>query len=238
MAATNTAPDMEPFVYTFVEYARDSLAQKLLALISLTPIFLMVSYATLIVSRRDLHTLALLCGQLLNEAVNTLSKHALGVARPHPALHPRFNAASPYAMPSDHAQFVFFLAAYVALWSTRRWLVGAGWRLALVCVTFVWACVVSVSRVNLRYHTTAQVVAGAVLGAACGVSWFYFTERSLRPRFSEIANTALARALLIRDCTHVNVITEEYRAVARAEGAVTRRDAHSLHSRSARDADV
>ena len=238
-ASTALRGELEPFVYTFVEYVSGSAFQKLLALISLSPIFVMVSYATLLVSRRDLHTLTLLCGQLVNEAVNTALKHALGVARPFPALHAAFNAASPYAMPSDHAQFVFFLAAYVALWSSRRWLVGAAWRLALVSVAFAWACAVSVSRVVLRYHTVSQIVAGAVIGAVGGAAWFHFTERVLRPRFSGIANAPFARALLIRDCTHVNVIVEEYRAVARAEGAATRRDAHGSHSRGgARDADV
>ena len=42
------------------------LVDWLLALVSLLPVFLMVMYATLCISTRNLHTIAAVVGQLLN----------------------------------------------------------------------------------------------------------------------------------------------------------------------------
>ena len=206
---------VDPFVYSFVEYPRGSIIGQFLALVSLFPIFALSAYAVCLVSRRDLHTITLLAGQVANEAINHVLKYALVVGRIQPSVHPRFDALSPYAFPSDHAQFTAFLAVYILLWAPRRWLVARHLRLAACATGFAVCILVSISRVWLRYHTIAQIAAGLIVGATCGAAWFFVTEAALRPHFSKLAQHPLATWLLLRDCTNVNVLASEYKAVSR-----------------------
>lgn len=208
-------PEQDPFVYSFVEYPRGSLVGQFLALVSLFPIFVLSAYAVLLVSRRDLHTLVLLVGQVANEAVNHVLKYAFRTPRMQPSVHPRFDAMSPYAFPSDHAQLTAFLAVYFLLWAPRRWLVQQAWKQLASAAGLALCALVSVSRVYLHYHTTTQVIAGLAIGSACGAAWFVVTELALRPHFAQMARHPFATWLLIRDCTHVNVIAAEYKAVDR-----------------------
>jgi dolichyldiphosphatase len=210
-----TAMDQDAFVYSFVEYPRGSIFGQCLALVSLFPIFILSAYAVLLLSRRDLHTFTLLVGQVANEAVNHVLKYALREPRLQPSVHPQFDAMSPYAFPSDHAQFTAFLAVYVLLWAPRRWLVSRIWRQLASSAGLASCALVSVSRVWLHYHTITQVAAGLAIGAALGTLWFFFTEAALRPQFAQVARHPLATSLLIRDCTHVNVIAAEYKAASR-----------------------
>ncbi|KAA0170702.1 hypothetical protein FNF28_01246 [Cafeteria roenbergensis] len=172
--------DLEPFKFTHVVYQKGDLLGKLMALLSLAPIFIMVSYATLVASRRDLRTISLVVGQLLNELLNTALKH--WIKQPRPVALVRFHLGS-YGMPSDHAQFMFFAAAYVLLFASLRWgqplYARAGWCLAAVC----FAAAVALSRVYLMYHTPEQILVGALVGSVAGVAWFAVTEALLQPSF-------------------------------------------------------
>lgn len=201
-----------PLSLLHVEYEAGDALGKLLALVSQAPIFVMVAYATLIASRRDLGTASLALGQLLNEALNYALKHAL--REPRPASTP--GHAPEFGMPSNHAQFAGFAAAAVALWAARRWRVGARWRALAAAAAAAGAAAVCASRLYLGYHTRAQVAAGAAVGAAAGAAWHAFTEAALRPRFAALAATRAARWALVRDCSDVNVIEAEYAAVAGA----------------------
>ena len=211
-------PALIPFVYSYVELSRGSgAAGFILALASLAPVAVLVSLCTLLASRRDLATAALLAGQIVNEALNHALKYAARVPRPTPSLHPAFDEQSPYAWPSDHAQFAAFTAAYICRWAPRRWAVGARAHAATRAAALAAAALVCASRVALGYHTRAQVAAGAAVGAAAGALWFEFVEAALRPRFAALAATPLARALLIRDATHVrDVLAVEYAATLAA----------------------
>jgi dolichyldiphosphatase len=202
---------LRPFTLTFFEYQDGDPLGWLCALLSCAPIFAVVGVSTLIASRRDLATISLFLGQLLNEALNAVLKRAL--RQPRPPSHLR-HSANDYGMPSAHAQFCFFLAVYLALWAYRHWHVGSAWR-GLVVVAFVCGGVaVTYSRVYLKYHSVSQVLAGVTCGAACGAAWFAFVEAWLRPRFPTLARSRLGRALWLRDCTHVHTLLVEYCAVA------------------------
>lgn len=126
-------------------------------------------------------------------------------------------SAHGFGMPSNHAQFVAFGAAYVLLFVTRRCKGAPTWErllAAVVAVALAGAC--AASRVYLGYHTTEQVLVGLVVGAGCGGAWFAFTEAVLVRRFADWADTALARALRMRDCSWLpDVIEAEWRAARR-----------------------
>ncbi|XP_015266892.1 PREDICTED: dolichyldiphosphatase 1 isoform X1 [Gekko japonicus] len=67
---------------THVEYPAGDLTGRLLAYVSLGPIFIIVGFVTLIVFKRELHTISFLGGLLLNEGVNWLIKNIVRETRP------------------------------------------------------------------------------------------------------------------------------------------------------------
>lgn len=100
---------------------------KFLALVTLTPYAIASGFLTLILFRRDLHTVRLstvvdvivslfadflqitfLVGVLCSEVLNFFLKNAICEDRP---ITRPYNIG--YGMPSSHAQFVWFFATYV-----------------------------------------------------------------------------------------------------------------------------
>lgn len=201
-----------PFSTTCVFYRSGDPFGEVVALVSLTPIFLMVVYATLLASRRDLATAALLVGQLLNELLNHALKKHIKEARPDG--YDKWNTM--YGMPSNHSQFMAFLAGYVSLWALRRWNVRAGFQWLVVAGVHAGSALVMMSRCYLKYHTWQQVAAGYAVGVIAGAAWFAIVEQWIRPLFPWIASWEVSKLLLVRDCTTVNVIEVEYDAVTRA----------------------
>ncbi|KAI8355150.1 hypothetical protein BD560DRAFT_455975 [Blakeslea trispora] len=78
----------------------------LLAYITLAPIAILVFYASVIVSRREVAGILMLMGQLLNEGLNYLLKEHIAQDRPHDHL------GDGYGMPSSHAQFICVYLGY------------------------------------------------------------------------------------------------------------------------------
>lgn len=220
-----------PFSFTHVMYdARDPVG-KLMALLSLSPVFVCVAYATLLLSRRDLHVATLALGQLLNEVFNYVLKRLLRQPRPDGFSQLHLHAPK-YGMPSNHAQFMGFLAGYVALWALLRWRASAT-RIVhshhhhitssvekALFVAGVWTltALVSFGRVYLGYHTPVQVVVGLAVGAVTAGLWFTTVELLMRPHFSRVAAWPLAVVLRVRDCSHVDTLAVEYVAVSRSKG--------------------
>lgn len=207
-------PALRDFSLTHVEYTAGDPFGFPLALVTLTPVFAMVAYATLLVSRRDLGTAAMVAGQLGNEVLNYALKHALQHPRPDTA-----SGSSPaYGMPSNHAQFMGFLAGYAAAWAGVCWRVRPAWRGAVVACAHACGLAVCFSRWYLGYHTPAQVGVGYAVGCGVGVAWFGVVQAVLRPWvFPGVAATAAARWLLVRDCTHAgDVLALEYEATVGA----------------------
>ena len=65
-----------------VHYMSGDNAGKLLAFATLTPVFLVVAYASVIVARRETVLVYMLLGQLLNELLNALLKKWIQEPRP------------------------------------------------------------------------------------------------------------------------------------------------------------
>lgn len=171
--------------------------------------FIIVMMTTLLVSRRDLASAALLLGQLLNEVLNYLLKNTIKAPRPS-ELH---QFAPKFGMPSNHGQFMGFFAAYILFWAIKHWRTHALQKWFFVLGTQGLAAAVCVSRVYLLYHSWSQVAVGYAVGAAAGFAYFIFVEACLRPAFPFIASWTLCRWLRIRDLTLVeDAIDVEYRA--------------------------
>ena len=200
----------KPFSLTFVTYQPGDHIGQACAILALAPIFIIVSYATLLISRREAHLVFILAGQLLNLVLNAVLKAIINQPRPAGSDHP-----GP-GMPSDHSQFMAYWACYGVLFllvHVKR--VGrSGWRPALAAGMLALAAAVAASRVYLGYHTLEQVLAGLVVGSAVAVVWFVLYASIVRPRIGGWVSHPVCRYFMVRDCSHLeDIVAFEYEAV-------------------------
>uniref|UniRef100_A0A3Q3GJW7 Dolichyldiphosphatase 1 n=1 Tax=Labrus bergylta TaxID=56723 RepID=A0A3Q3GJW7_9LABR len=78
-------PQWRSISLTHVEFPEGDLTGNVLAYISLLPIAILVGFVTLIVFKRELHTISFFGGLILNEGVNWLLKNILREPGPHAA---------------------------------------------------------------------------------------------------------------------------------------------------------
>ncbi|XP_014664444.1 PREDICTED: dolichyldiphosphatase 1-like isoform X2 [Priapulus caudatus] len=187
----------------------------LLAWICLLPLALLVGFVTLILFRRDLHTLSFFVGQLCCEVVGFVLKNIIQESRP--SFHNHGTTFTHYGMPSSHSQFMWFFATYtlfflfVRLRRTGNFVTDTVWRAGIVVVVFLAAFLVSYGRVHLLYHTSQQVFWGAVLGILLAIIWFAVVMLVLTPLFPTVASWPVSEFLMIRDSTLIpNVMWFEY----------------------------
>ncbi|ETV88154.1 hypothetical protein, variant 1 [Aphanomyces astaci] len=176
----------KPFSLTWVMYDVDDPLGQLLALVTLSPVFIMVMYATLLVFQRDLHIAFLLLGQLLNEVFNQILKRTIDQKRPDGA---------------DMEDAVLYTSNRMS--KRREW----EHKVAIVGVVAL-ALLVFVSRIRLGYHSVAQVVVGATVGTGTGILWYIFMENLAVPLFPWIASWEVCQRLYIRDCSHIPDLVE------------------------------
>ncbi|CAO1631515.1 unnamed protein product [Sympodiomycopsis kandeliae] len=182
--SASSAVDPSRFValgLTHVQYdAQDSLA-KLLALVTLSPIFLLCSYATIVLYRRELTFLNALVGQLGCEGVNWGLKRLIRQPRPHSDL------GKGYGMPSSHSQFLgFFCAFFLAHFylhhpnkAVPTTLVNTMRRFEHMCAMMGIVGITALtcySRYHLAYHSPAQILVGLTIGLFIGFCYYYLTE--------------------------------------------------------------
>lgn len=207
------------FSLTYVEYPEDDLLGKVLAILSLTPLVVVIVHLTVFAVQRDLHTLFYGLGTILNGVLNYLLKHTLQEPRPN---IPNGEERVPtklwerYGMPSSHSQFMWFVSVYMVLFVTLRLhhqhkLLETVTKSA-VCLGYVsMAATVSYGRIYLHYHTPAQVYWGAAIGGGMAVLWFALTQCIFTPVFSWLASTWVSESLMIRDYTDIpNVVWFDY----------------------------
>jgi dolichyldiphosphatase len=115
--------EMQSLSLTHVQYESGSLLGKLLAFSSLIPIFLVVSFVTLVSFNRDLASIYFFVGQLVNEGFNFGLKRLIKQPRPSGIVKLTslmVDIGTGYGMPSSHAQFVSFFAIYSILYLYKR----------------------------------------------------------------------------------------------------------------------
>jgi len=213
--SNNFQPDIRwrSLSLTHVEYPDGDLLGKVLAYFSLLPQAIIIGFVTLILFRRDLHTITFFIGMVFNELINTVLKYIIKQPRPIS----RDNNYNEYGMPSSHSQFVWFFSIYMFLfiWIRLQHITNTKsvWFsktiVSLGC--FAAALIVTVSRIYLLYHTVSQVAVGALIGSLLGLLWFLLTNYVFTPWFQTVASWWLCEWLLIRDQTLIpNVVWFEY----------------------------
>ncbi|XP_016325766.1 dolichyldiphosphatase 1 [Sinocyclocheilus anshuiensis] len=214
-------PGWRSISLTHVEYPAGDLTGQVLACMSLLPIAVLIGFVTLIVFKRELHTISFFGGLIMNEGLNWLLKHILQEPRPCGG---HSSVTTEYGMPSSHSQFIWFFVVYFFLFLYLRMhqtnnarCVELLWRHILSIILLAVALFVSYSRVYLLYHTWSQVIYGGVAGMVMGVVWFFITQEVLTPLFPKIAAWPISEFFLVRDTSLIpNILWFEY-TVTRSE---------------------
>ncbi|CAG9862955.1 unnamed protein product [Phyllotreta striolata] len=222
-----------PLTLTLVEYPKDDLFGKFLALISLAPFGIGSGFIALILFRRDLHTITFFLGTIVSELLNYILKHIICEARPLR----REGVHVEYGMPSSHAQFVWFFATYVIYFvyirlqhMNNNTIIQSLTKFLILSASISMAVLVSISRVYLEYHSLSQVLYGALLGVLFATLWFALTYLVLAPSFPQVVSWKISELLLLRDTTLIpNVLWFEY-TNARSEVRARRKKLVSMKS--------
>uniref|UniRef100_A0A8C2FTI4 Dolichyldiphosphatase n=1 Tax=Cyprinus carpio TaxID=7962 RepID=A0A8C2FTI4_CYPCA len=198
---------------THVEYPAGDLTGQVLACMSLLPIAILIGFVTLIVFKRELHTISFFGGLIMNEGLNWLLKHILQEPRPCGG---HSSVTTEYGMPSNFLIFIYNIILKMHQTNNAR-CVELLWRHILSIVLLAVALSVSYSRVYLLYHTWSQVIYGGVAGMVMGVVWFFITQELLTPLFPKIAAWPISEFFLVRDTSLIpNILWFEY-TVTRSE---------------------
>jgi len=117
-SALSPLPPLKSFALTHILYDPSHPLSIPFTLLSLTPIFLFVSYFTLIIFERRLTVLGLAAGSVLNEILSLGLKRVLKGERPYVGFG---EVGDGYGMPSSHSQAAGFLVA----WGVGYWLTAS-----------------------------------------------------------------------------------------------------------------
>jgi len=226
--------DWVPFALTHVEFPRGDLIGKIFAIASLMPMAVIAGFITLILFRRDLHTITFFAGFLFNEVLNMILKYTIRQSRP---MH-RNVQYTEFGMPSSHSQNMWFFAVYSVLFVVFRLHRFPGknaihnivQKLGIILTVILVASLVAYSRIYLLYHTWAQILWGAFMGSLFAGIWFATTHLVLAPRFQEVVSWPICEYFLIRDTSLIpNILWFEY-ANARQESRNRARKMASMKS--------
>ncbi len=80
-------------------------------------------------------------------------------------------AGGEYGFVSSHASNAFAVAGFTALFFKRRW---------FTYLIFIWAIIISYSRIYLGVHYPLDVICGGMLGLSIGVFIYYFEHWGYR----------------------------------------------------------
>ncbi|CAM9425483.1 unnamed protein product [Sphacelaria rigidula] len=194
-------PCDEEYAYlslTVARYAKDDPLGKLMALVTLSPIYLAVAYVTLVAVRRDLQTFILAVGHLCDLVVNKCLKNWFAEARPLGCVN------TGHGMPSNHTQYMFFFTSFAMWYLWGRVSYCTAEKVGLTSAVAGWAAIVGYSRMYLQCHTLKQVAVGAIVGSVTGTLWYMVYTNILAPICPVVAKWPISRALFVKDYSQVS----------------------------------
>ncbi|XP_071694048.1 lipid phosphate phosphatase epsilon 1, chloroplastic-like [Rutidosis leptorrhynchoides] len=136
------------------------------------------SFGGFVLLRHDALALWAATGAVLNVLLSVTLKQVLKQERPVSDVNSRDGLSSShaqYGMPSSHAQSIFFMVVFFIQWVVKSQGLNGGTAILNMFVLalgsyFSWL------RSFLRYHTTSQVIVGAVVGSIFSVLWLWTWE--------------------------------------------------------------
>ncbi|KAF9447725.1 PAP2-domain-containing protein [Macrolepiota fuliginosa MF-IS2] len=159
---------------THVLYDDDSILSLGFALVTLSPVLLMASYAALAVQTREYLVIVMWAGQFFGEVLNYAIKRVVKQDRPIQSI------GNGYGFPSSHSQYMAYFATFLTCHlffkhrfaSTGSKIFDQLWRLVVYAGLLAWAGVVAYSRHHLGYHSWYQIIWGLGIGSVLGISLY------------------------------------------------------------------
>eukprot|EP00164_Ancoracysta_twista_P006139 GFYU01008491.1.p1 GENE.GFYU01008491.1~~GFYU01008491.1.p1 ORF type:complete len:218 (-),score=23.27 GFYU01008491.1:51-704(-) len=197
----------EALSLTLFLYEQGDKVGKAMAWVSLLPILIGFGFGMHFLFVRDINSIITLAGVICSTAFNVVLKNALKEPRPEGC------ERHDYGLPSDHAQFTFFVATVFMMSLLRRQLPKHRASNAVKILAMYGVCVlVAFSRVYLRYHTEKQVLLGGTLGIIIGVIWYYFTV-AIHPMVKVVLEFGICKYFHIMDNSDLpDVVEHNYQA--------------------------
>jgi dolichyldiphosphatase len=198
-------PPLASLSLTHVHYNPEDSLSYISAYLALVPQALVITYAALIWSTREIEILLMFAGQMGCEGLNWILKRWIKEDRPTRTLWLHASRSfqfvkqmlnvryvemlgKGYGMPSSHAQFVAYFSTFLVLFmllrhdplnhphASRTHEPIPFWHRGLISVAaIICAAAVALSRVYLNYHRPLQVYVGVATGVSCAVAWFIIT---------------------------------------------------------------
>ncbi|KAF5316627.1 hypothetical protein D9619_006675 [Psilocybe cf. subviscida] len=171
---------------THVLYDDSSYLSLGLALVTLSPILLMASYAALAVQTREFIIIVMWAGQLVGELLNWVLKHAIKQERPIAWLvSSAALSVSLHLVRGIHLHSQPFMLGSLRLLckklmhrfaSTGSPILDSLFRLVIYIALAGWTGIVAYSRYYLGYHNPNQIYWGLAIGASLGVPLYIAVE--------------------------------------------------------------
>ncbi|KAJ7547231.1 hypothetical protein O6H91_08G075900 [Diphasiastrum complanatum] len=201
---------MKAVAVAHVKYEEGDGFGHLMAWASLFPLLILAGFVSLIIFRRELQTITFFMGIIISGICSEHIKSEVKQARPLTC--EVLEMCDSHGWPSNHSQFMTFFSIYITYMALFKWSFSDSFtRGFTIACPWPFAIATMYSRIYLGYHTTSQVVAGFCAGLIMGSLWFLTVNMLIAPLFPSIENTRLARALYIRDSSHIpNVMLFEY----------------------------
>ncbi|RLN46050.1 hypothetical protein BBJ29_003382 [Phytophthora kernoviae] len=189
---------LKAFELTWVMYDPTDRFGVIMALFTLSPVFVTLMHVTLVAFQRDLDSVSMFLGQVTSEVLNKVLKKAINQRRPDGA---RMGGSG---MPSAHSQFISYFASYAVAYTWSRL---NSHRYMEQCFTIVGAILLALltcySRVRLGYHTKDQVIVGALVGVLAGFTWHALISMVSPWLFPLVAQSRVAQFFYLRDISHI-----------------------------------
>ncbi|KAL6994438.1 dolichyldiphosphatase [Sarracenia purpurea var. burkii] len=164
------ALEQEPFVYGPSQFAPKFTAVGIESTLNRASKWLVTAlFVVVFLWRRDAEALWTAMGSIVNAGLSVIMKKILNQERPVS------RKSSGPGMPSSHAQSIFFAVTFAAT-SLFEWLGANGFTIALGGLALAFGSYLSWLRVSQQFHTTSQVVVGAVVGSSFSVLWFWLWD--------------------------------------------------------------
>lgn len=141
------------------------------------PVILLAVIVLLLVFQRQwLLLVVVILWQIFSYILNVVLKNTLAKPRPKPndltaSLASYWTKHYYYGMPSGHAQAVFGQLTFIWLYFSKNWL---NVKLASLLVALLTAW----QRINTHMHSVAQVLAGAFVGGALALLFYFLLSIS------------------------------------------------------------
>lgn len=174
-----------------------------------SPIAFVIALTSLIFFKREIETIFVFLGLLIQPLIISIIKKFFAQSRPLRSKYFFDDLELDHlsgGMPSNHSHFLFFLFVTIDLIVKTK---NVWYRRTLTFGTLFLALCVATSRVFFEFHSTEQVVVGALFGTISGFIWRkFFQILSKSSFFKRLQHSWIGNQLYLRSISEIEDVLE------------------------------